>query len=516
MHLTDARRLEDDHDFGVHDVCVIGAGAAGVYIAHRLAQQGQKVLLLEAGGHTAVEGAALGIGLDDSGTAYRGASLGRVFGLGGTTARWGGQLVPHSELDVERGAPQLSSAWRHIVELVGRHTPEVRRALGLPAPPAASVSPFEALRQRLDPLGLRLVASEWLPFQRRNLSKLLYAAYPGRGRVDVCLHGVVRSWSLSSSAGGARVESLTLRSAGHDHTVRAPHFVLTAGAIESARILLEIQASLPTSPFRSASIGRYLTDHLSCTVARVPEASRAAVARALAPRFEHGCLRSARILELSPPREAARGFFHFIFEIDDPGHALVRQAFAALQARRRPELSLAELGHSARGLVGLAWSRLVRSRLHVPADTPVHLQLDIEQVPSPARGVFLSDRRDAFDRRLAELRWDVSDVDLEQARALTERFAQCWGSDPELPRLDFLEPVPEGMSGLDAYHPAGLCRLGDDADAVVDRELRVHGADNLWLLSTGVLPSAGTANPALSMLCLGEELVQKLSSRPAS
>lgn len=513
MHLTDTRRLQPSHDFGDHDVCVVGAGAAGIYVAHRLAQRGQRVLLLEAGGHTTVDGATLGMGVDDGDTAYRGATLGRVFGLGGTTARWGGQLVPHSELDVVRDEARLSSAWRHIVALVSRHAPEVRRTLGLDSTDGDGGALFEPLRQRLDPLGLRLFTSEWLPFHRRNLSKLLYATYPGSGRVDVCLHGVVRSWTIADGAQGARVESLGVRSAGQDFTVRAPRFVLTAGALESARMLLEIQASLPTSPFRSASIGRYLTDHLSCTVARVPAPSRAAVARALAPRFEQGCLRSARILESAPPADAARGFFHFIFEIDDPGHALVRQAFTALQARRRPAVSLGEVGQSARGLVGLMWSRLVLSRLHVPVDTPVHLQLDVEQVPSASRGVFLSDRRDAFDRRVAELRWEISDADLAQARALTGRFARLWRSERALPELEFLSPVPEGVSALDAYHPAGICRLGSDADAVVDPELRVHGAANLWLLSTGVLPSAGTANPALTMLCLGEELAHQLSSR---
>ena len=54
-----------------------------------------------------------------------------------------------------------------------------------------------------------------------NLAKLLYATYPGRGRVDVCLHGVARSWAITSSAAGARVESLELRSAGRDFVVRA-------------------------------------------------------------------------------------------------------------------------------------------------------------------------------------------------------------------------------------------------------------------------------------------------------
>jgi choline dehydrogenase-like flavoprotein len=45
---------------------------------------------------------------------------------------------------------------------------------------------------------------------------------------------------------------------------------------------------------------------------------------------------------------------------------------------------------------------------------------------------------------------------------------------------------------------------------VVDFDLKVHGVDNLWVLSTGVLPSAGTANPTFSMLCLGNRLAEQL------
>ena len=67
-----------------------------------------------------------------------------------------------------------------------------------------------------------------------------------------------------------------------------------------------------------------------------------------------------------------------------------------------------------------------------------------------------------------------------------------------------------GPKPHDAYHPVGTCRLGIDKGAVVDTDLRVQGTDNLWVLSTGVLPSAGTANPTFTMLCLGDELADRL------
>jgi choline dehydrogenase-like flavoprotein len=294
--------------------------------------------------------------------------------------------------------------------------------------------------------------------------------------------------------------------------VRAPKFVIAAGAIESARILLEINESASQPAFRpTAAVGCYLSDHLSVPIADVAPGSLTQVASVFGPRFSGPWMRSFRFLERNPSNTAPRAFAHFIFSNPNKGFSLAREVLSAIQSRHMPSISpafaLAGLGDVLR----LAYQRFFRSNLYIPASTPVHLQLDMEQFAVRENYVRLVDQRDAYDRRVVSVRWQVSDRDTAEIIEIAQRFLARWQSTRH--KLPTLLPKLIGSSGIkpyDAYHPVGTCRMGEDVEAVVDHNLKVFGTQNLWVTSTGVLPSAGTANPTFTMLCLTHALARHL------
>jgi len=63
------------------------------------------------------------------------------------------------------------------------------------------------------------------------------------------------------------------------------------------------------------------------------------------------------------------------------------------------------------------------------------------------------------------------------------------------------------------YHPAGTCRMGTGADAVVDTQLRVRGVAGLRVADASVMPVLPNAHPNATVLAIAERAAELISGR---
>ena len=514
---VDLASVTQKHQVVNADVCVIGAGAAGIYLTLQLAQRGKRVVLLEAGSATCTDAASVGFDALFEAALYPGATAGRFFGMGGSTARWGGQLVPHTAHDLRPGAVS-TGLWEHIVNTVTVNAPDVLEQLGYRK--GSDFQDYAGLLLgqvggTLRAAGIDSQAGLMMPFRLKNLVGLLKkvgGATPPR----VFFNAVAHLWTLAAGEKGASsVGSVVAVSRNHKQIeVRASKFVIAAGAIESARILMEIKESTSQPVLRpKAAVGCYLADHLSVAIADVAPESLGQAVSLFGPRFTGSWMRSFRFLELAPPQRAPRAFAHFIYSNPGTGFALAREVLGAIQGRRMPSISLASAVAGLGDVARIAYHRFVHAILYVPAAAPVHLQLDMEQAAARENYVRLADKKDVYGRRIASIHWQISDRDMADIAETAQRFLAMWpGVRGGLPTLLPKRIGGDGTKPYDAYHPVGTCRMGEDAEAVVAHDLKVWGVQNLWVSSTGVLPSAGTANPTFTMLCLTQALAKNLQA----
>ena len=64
-----------------------------------------------------------------------------------------------------------------------------------------------------------------------------------------------------------------------------------------------------------------------------------------------------------------------------------------------------------------------------------------------------------------------------------------------------------------AYHPAGSCRMGTDAMAVVDPECRVHVVRNLRVVDSSILPTVTNGNLNAPTIMIGEKAADHILGR---
>ena len=100
MTILDAHKLADGTEIAA-DVCIVGAGAAGITLAQALEPTGAKICLLESGGLNIEEDVQALYDVDNTGYPIRENFMSRVRYFGGSCNLWAGRSMRMSPIDFE-------------------------------------------------------------------------------------------------------------------------------------------------------------------------------------------------------------------------------------------------------------------------------------------------------------------------------------------------------------------------------------------------------------------------------
>ena len=478
-----------------YDVCIVGAGPAGIALANILADSSLRTCVVESGGRAA---SAFTDGLravESHGIAIKDDSRERVFGGASTT--WSGLSSPLDDIDFRHRAWVPHSGWPLTRDDLA---PYYRMSSGMFRFPSWDhLSSLSWL-----PGGLPKDIPAW----REIEEKTFLSADPPQNfgvefgavfasTVDLILGATVTNLE-GDSTGHARGVRLALPS-GAAQTILARVTVLACGGIENARLLLNSTFACADGLGNDrGQVGRYFMNH---------------------PKGYCGSI------ELTKPQGALPGYFGFLL----PGRGYA--GYAGLRLTPQTQEREGVLNSYVRFEPVFDWSDdpavdalvhytkrsslLRRAFKRAPAVLSIRLRNFLEMAPDPDNSVELSDRVDAFGMRLPKVTHRCGTLDRRSAvvlqRTLGDEVAAAgWG------RLhsELNEDADVWPMDYDASHHMGATRMGaDPATSVTTRDCRLHTTDTVCLAGASLFPTSGCANPTYTLVALALRLGNHLKAR---
>lgn len=498
------------------DICIVGAGVAGLTLAREFLGTSVCVLILESGGRKD-ESRTQGLyETDVVGLPHEGVHNGRFRVFGGSSTRWGAQLMTFDAADFGVRRHVNCDAWP-IPHAAVRDS--YRRAEEVLAVNALSYeddlwSEFGVEPIPFDPLKLRFRFSKWAAFKDRNLAKSVGKDCFAADNVHVLLHANVTEVALAPD--GKSVTRLELKTlSGKQAKAICARYVVCCGAIETARLLLASNGVAPTGVGNDRDlVGRYFQDHISVRAARLFPRDRARFTATFDPFMRSGTMHSCKVV-LSDALQRQHGCLNVMGHVvygftEESGLYELRKILRAVQSKRNPvpsPLGAWRILRYSSDIFRMVFGQFLARRRLSPKFAKCHLDIECEQAPCRDSRVSLSEERDALGMPKAVLDWRISDLEKHSVQQFVRAFRDEWA------RLEMgdakwdecLFESGDAWLGIcrDTYHHAGTTRMGATADeGVVDSDLKVHGVDNLYIASTSVFPTSSCANPTLTMMAL--------------
>ena len=526
--IIDARQVVQDETINC-DICIVGAGAAGITLAHELRDSGMEVVLLESGGWKVEDHTRdLNKGEVLEPKIHEPLEEKRRRCFGGATIAWGGRCVPFDEVDFEARPYVPYSGWpitkrdldsyymrAHAYCEIGAYTYDVKAALSMPERQKSLIPNLKSEDISLENLALFSPPT--------NFGKKFRDRLKESSNIKIYLYA--NCLKISTNQEGNNVDFLRVGSWKKNFLVCAKHYILATGALEVARILLlSNDVHYRGIGNHNDMLGRFYMCHFN-SIFEVELTSPDIIWD-----FEKTVegVYCQRIISINKEKQKQHKLLNsriYLWrpDMEEPihGRGVLSAVFLAKAILRR-NLYLPGLFDYLKNILfdfksvlcfSKKWiDKKIISERKLPSvilksNSNIHtLRIDAEQAPNPNSRVALSNQRDAFGLNRLKVDWQYTDLDVESIMDTAQLIEQALikSGAGKIRSLPSLTPSILG-------HHIGTTRMASSpSQGVVDENCKVHGLNNLYIASSSVFPTSSYANPTLTIVAMAIRLADYL------
>jgi choline dehydrogenase-like flavoprotein len=497
------------------DICIVGAGPAGITLAMELIDSGLKVILLESGEFQfdpEIQKLYAGDIVENLPPVPLDVSRLRYFG--GTSNHWEGSCGPLDQIDFRARDWVPNSGWPMTRSELDPYYKKAQQLIGLGPYEYQSSAWSNENWDLLDITGTDIAhgmrqsyPQRFGPVYQKDLEKA--------ENVHVILHanltGVLTNEAFDHVTA---VEATAL--GGKSITIDAKNVVLACGGVENARLLLAFgfDSKLP-------AIGRYFSFHPHLMTGQlllerpIPHSRFPYRWYAInSTKIMHHFLLSEQVQEREElPNHSAK-----IKEIrlpDSEGYSAAKRLNQRLRGTRDDDHVMDDLYDVLTDLDGAYTQWNKRHAEHQISFLNVETYL--EQPPHPDSRILLSEDKDALGMPRVKIDWAYFDHEPAGVQRFNEVLAASFGAagigrmkivDNMTDPANFEELVRERSTG---DHQLGATRISEGPESgVVDSNCSVHGVHNLFCAGSSVFSTPSHMNPTTTIVALAVRLAEHL------
>jgi len=509
MHI-DARKLEAN-SVVEGDICIVGAGTAGISMAMEWINTGAKVILLEGGGFDYDDKVQDLYAGKTTGQRYFPLKSARLHYFGGTTGHWSGFCSMYDPIDFEKRAWMEHSGWPISKSDLDPFYARAHTYLEL-GPYEYDLKYWQQKDLELIPVvDNEVVWNKIWQFSPPSRFGKTYREPIVRAK-NIQLYTYANAVDIKANEAVNSIDYVIAKNhEGKELRVKATYFVLACSTIQNARLLLASNKQARQGLGNDFDhVGRYFMEHLEIKSAELwltkPDRMKL---------YEYDSMRRPRA-ELAITAEAQRQYsiLNGTASLTPLEIARKQKAIIDMWSDEDPRKSLDSL-------------RAGFSEDEEPQPSQQHQAFElftrIEQAPNPASRITLDKEVDQLGVPRSKLHWVLTQLEKRSIRKIYELIGQQVGR-VGVGRVKLMEYLHDEKDDTwpaftgGGWHHMGTTRMSDNpTTGVVDPQCKIHSLNNLYIAGASCFTTAGAANPTLTVVALtlrlSDHLKKKLKSK---
>ncbi len=485
------------------DICIIGAGPAGISMALELESFGKNVILVESGDFSYNSNfQALNDGFV-SGVNYFPLQSTRVRMFGGTGQIWGGMCSPLDTVDFEERHWVPHSGWPIKKMDLDPYYNKAHYYLGL----EEICYEFEFWKNKLTDVTTfsffdqtfynKMWQYSTIKFKDRYKSSIV------NSQKIIHINRSTFSKFIFDDNISSTKSAVFITKNSKTFYVNCKYYVLACGGIENARILLNSHPKINENDL----VGRFFMEHIEIPIGDLHFFNKHNFKLYT---WTYGKTKASAEIAMSSEFQRLHSILNGTISLEPLILSQMRKSKSETWKYKDPFRSRMNAFEN--------WSKAsMFYENNTMLESKFRLNLRLEQSPNPNSRITLSNSSDYFGVAKPILHWELTDLEKRSILTIIRLFSQKVGAN-NLGRIkvkEFIEDLspyfnwPKETSG--GFHHMGTTRMSlNSSEGVVDLNCKLFHIDNLYVSGSSVFSTSGAPNPTLTIIALALRLAEHL------